>query len=82
MAESLRFSIRTHGSHNHISPTLIFLISSRYGIHGELQKLVYAQIGAKLRRVHSSLSPDTIIGRSEDMPRPRKLNFHSVPWRW
>jgi len=53
-----------------------------YDIHGELQKLVCAQIDAKLRRAHSSLSSDTIIGRSEDVPRPRKLNFHSVSRRW
>lgn len=85
MADSLRFSIkiRAHNSRSHISPALIFLISSGYDIHDELQKLVCAQIGAKLRRAHSSLSSDTIIGRSEEtnMARPRKLNFHSVSRR-
>lgn len=79
MAGSPRLSIkiRTHNSHSHISPALIFLISSGYDIHGEPQKLVCAQIGAKLRRAHSSLSSDTITVRSEDVPRPRKRNFHS-----
>lgn len=41
-----------------------------------------SQNGAKLRRAHSSLSPDTIIVRSEDVPRPRKVNFHSASRRW
>lgn len=83
MADSPRFSIRirAHNSHSHISPVLIFLISSGYNIHGELQKLVCAQISAKLRRAHSSLSSDTIIGQFEDVARPRKLNFHSVSRR-